>query len=36
MRILDERQEALVDRERALLERFIMFLKGLRGALSGR
>ena len=27
MRILDERQEALVDRERALLERFIAFLK---------
>jgi small GTP-binding protein len=27
MRILDERQEALVDRERALLERFIGFLK---------
>jgi small GTP-binding protein len=27
MRILDERREALVDRERALLERFIGFLK---------
>src|ERR687896_118777 len=28
MRILDERREALVNRERALLERFIGFLKG--------
>jgi Dynamin family len=28
MRILDERREALVDQERALLERFIGFLKG--------
>src|SRR5919202_1321677 len=28
MRILDERREALVDQERALLERFIEFLKG--------
>jgi hypothetical protein len=27
MRILDERWEALVDRERALLENFIEFLK---------
>jgi hypothetical protein len=27
MRILDERREALVNRERALLERFIGFLK---------